>query len=235
MNWPEWTTDDGRIRLIQADCLEVLPTLSGIDAVVTDPPYGISHVSNRPKAMRDTPINGDSDTSLRDCVLEELCDVPSIVFGTWRRARPKRLRGVLIWDKGGAVGMGDLSFPWKPSFEEIYISGDGFSGTRGGAVLRHVVNAQACGGVNGDGWLHPHEKPIELLEELIEKCPGETILDTFAGSCTTAIACMRTGRRFIGIEKERKYWEIGIERVKKELGRTVLFDRPPARQAELIA
>ena len=120
--------------------------------------------------------------------------------------------------------MGDLSFPWKPSFEEIYISGDGFSGTRGGAVLRHVVNAQACGGVNGDGWLHPHEKPIELLEELIEKCPGETILDTFAGSCTTAIACMRTGRRFIGIEKDAKYAAIATERIAAEVNGLSLRD-----------
>ena len=222
------------ITLYHADCRELLATMpaGSVDAVVTDPPYGVSHVSNRAKAMRDEPIYGDSDTASRDEVLAVLHTVPQIVFGTWRRKRPESVRGVLIWDKGGAVGMGDLSFPWKPSFEEIYVIGQGFSGTRGGAVLRHVVNAQAAHGVNGDGWLHPHEKPIPLLEDLIDKCPGTSILDPFAGSCTTGVAAWNLGRKAMLCEISEEYCELGAKRLDRVISQGRLFKPEPVRETQ---
>ena len=228
----KWTSECGTVTLYLGDCLEILPTLApgSVDAVVTDPPYGISNVSNREKAMRETPIFGDSGTDARDAMLE-LCDASAVVFGTWKRRRPDRVRQVLIWDKGGAVGMGDLTLPWKPSFEEIYVIGAGFHGPRAGAVLRHVVNAQCASGVNGDGWLHPHEKPVALLVELIEKCPHGRVADPFMGSGTTGVACVRLGRRFIGIELEPKYYAIAKRRIQDELNR-VKFLEPKQRETQ---
>lgn len=232
----KWVSDCGTVTLYCGDCLEILPTLEpgSVDCVVTDPPYGIAHVSNRPKAMRDRPIENDGCTRLRDTVIA-LAKTPCVVFGTWRRMRPEKTRAVLIWDKGGAVGMGDLSLPWKPSFEEIYIIGVGFSGTRDGAVLRYVVNAQSSGGVNGDGWLHPHEKPIELLENLCQKCPGTCVCDPCMGSGTTGVACVRLGRRFIGIELEPKYFAIAKRRIIDELKRVKFLEpAPKPKQKSLL-
>ena len=119
--------------------------------------------------------------------------------------------------------MGDLSMPWKPNTEEIYIAGSGFSGHRGTSVLRH--NAPVSWNSVGFGRDHPHEKPVSLMAELIDKVPsGITILDPFMGSGTTGVACARTGRRFIGIEKEPKYFDIAVKRIEAELNRFPLFE-----------
>ena len=217
-NWPEWSTDDGRIRLINADCLEVLPTLSGIDAVVTDPPYGCD------KAEWDGEF-----------------------FGDWYC--PAKSLGCPIYIVTGSLGVKDSVRLVGDDFVDV-ISARNLNGmTRGpigfGNWLACVV---ACGkprqgpnvfdfNVLGEMPDHPSPKPIQYMVKLVKRIsePHELLCDPLAGSMTTAIACIRTGRQCVCIERERSYWLDGIERVKEELGRTVLFDRPPARQAELIA
>jgi len=110
--------------------------------------------------------------------------------------------------------MGDLSFPWKGSWEEIYIGGQGWRGHRGEGVLKgHVSVTREC-----MGRVHPNEKPVSLMAVLIEKLPQElTILDPFAGSGTTGVACVRLGRGFVGIEKDENYFNIAVARIKAEL------------------
>jgi site-specific DNA-methyltransferase (adenine-specific) len=72
--------------------------------------------------------------------------------------------------------------------------------------------------------------------DLIAKCPGQTILDPFMGSGTTGVACIRTGRRFIGIEIDPTYFSIARDRIQAELGRHPLFKEEEAaeRQMELV-
>lgn len=113
---------------------------------------------------------------------------------------------VLIWDKG-TVGMGDLSLPWFPCTEEIYIVGNGFIGTRTSAVLRYV----------NKNYYHPTEKPLELIIELASKHSAQTILDPFMGSGTTLRAAKDLGRKAIGIELEEKYCEIAVKRLQQEV------------------
>lgn len=209
----------GNATLYCADCREVLPTLPKVDAVVTDPPYGIAHSSNYGASWNGTQIAGDSDTSLRDEVLMALSGVSAVVFGSWKQAKPAGVHTVLIWDKGDAAGMGDLSIPWKPNHEEIYIIGKGFSGRRGSAVLRHSVITW-----ESQGRSHPHEKPVSLMASLVAKVCGQCILDPFMGSGTTGVACMNLGRKFIGIEREPKYFDIACRRIEDA-----------QRQARLIA
>ena len=209
----------GNATLYCADCREVLPTLPKVDAVVTDPPYGIAHSSNYGASWNGTQIAGDSDTSLRDEVLMALSGVSAVVFGSWKQAKPAGVHTVLIWDKGDAAGMGDLSIPWKPNHEEIYIIGKGFSGRRGSAVLRHSVITW-----ESQGRSHPHEKPVSLMASLVAKVCGQCILDPFMGSGTTGVACMNLGRKFIGIEREQKYFDIACRRIEDA-----------QRQARLIA
>jgi site-specific DNA-methyltransferase (adenine-specific) len=105
--------------------------------------------------------------------------------------------------------MGDLSFPWKPDFEEIYVNGNGFIGHRGSSVL--CFNSRIDSGRH-----HPTEKPLELMTELISKTIG-TILDPFMGSGTTLRATKDLNRKAIGIEIEEKYCEIAAKRMEQEV------------------
>lgn len=195
--------------LYLGDCREVLPTLGSVDAVITDPPYGIRHSSSYGASWQDTQIAGDSDTSLRDEVLA-MTDVPAAAFGTWKTQPIVNVRGCLVWDKGPAFGMGDLSFPWKPSWEMIYIRGKGWQGSRDEGVRR----GQVVVSWESKGRCHPHEKPVWLLSYLIKKLPeANCILDPFAGSGTTLIAAKLMGRKAIGIEIEERYCEIAAKRL----------------------
>jgi DNA modification methylase len=114
---------------------------------------------------------------------------------------------VLTWDKGDWPGMGDLTLPWGPSTEEIYVLGSGFTGKRGGSIVRDPSRP------TGTTALHPSEKPIGLMELLLRRCPLGTVLDPFAGSGTTLVAAKNLGRRAIGIEIEERYCEIAACRL----------------------
>jgi DNA modification methylase len=222
------------ITLYLGDCREVLPTLGKVDAVVTDPPYGIAHSSSRTFAVKgtkdvkglaswaNTTIAGDEDTSLRDEVLRPFDNVAA--FGTWKTHPIENAKGCLIWDKGPASGMGDLKFPWKGSWELIYIRGDIWCGTRDEGILRgHIQVTQ-----ESRGRAHPHQKPISLCQALLQKLPGcgapsmshserRTILDPFMGSGTTGVAAIQCECKFIGIEIEPKYFDIACRRIHREL------------------
>lgn len=204
------------VTIYHGDCREVLPSLSA-DVMVTDPPYGVSYQSGMTGHDGGTAlagIVGDEDTSLRDAVLCAWGDRPAIVFGTWKRSRPTATRAVLTWEKGLHLGMGDLSIPWKPNTEEIYVLGVGFSGHRGSSVLR--IGAAVSWNSTTRGRLHPHEKPVALLAALIAKCPPGVILDPFMGSGTTLRAAKDATRHAIGIEIEEKYCEIAARRLQQE-------------------
>lgn len=81
---------------------------------------------------------------------------------------------------------------------------------------------------------HPTQKPIDVIEWSIGFVSGETILDPFLGSGTTAVAAIRTGRKCIGIELERKYVDIAIKRCEAEFERTALIDRVPTYQQQTM-
>lgn len=198
--------DRDGITLYHGDSLTVMASLEPGQkyALVTDPPYGIEHSSNFGASWAGRQIANDGDTSHRDWVIAwaEERRIPWATFGNWKCQRPAKCRGVLIWDKGPAFGMGDLSFPWKMSWEEIYIGGPGWNGTRDEGVLRgHIVVSW-----ESKGRLHPHQKPVTLIQRLLAKLPPDaTIIDPFAGSGTTLVACMKAGRRCIGIESASLY------------------------------
>jgi len=203
------------ICLICGDCREVLPWLEAgcVDLVLTDPPYGINHSTNYGASWAGRKIDGDHDPALRDWLVAWAGSLPMAVFGTPKVSPPSGTRGTLIWDKGPAFGMGDLSFPWKASFEEIYILGKGWNGTRDEGVIRgHIVVSW-----ESKGRVHQHQKPVSLLRYLATKHPGQAILDPFVGSGTTLRAAKDLGRRAIGIEIEEKYCRIAAARLAQEV------------------
>jgi site-specific DNA-methyltransferase (adenine-specific) len=200
--------EDAQVTLYHGDCLELDAWLAA-DVLVTDPPYGINYHSGSRREKLSRSIVGDKDTAARDAALELWSPGAALVFGTWRAARPFGTRARLIWDTKGALGMGDLSIPWKPSDQEIYVLGAGFSGRRDSNVLTCApVQSMAS-----NGRQHPHEKPVSLLERLIDKCPPGRVADPFAGSGSTLVAARNVGRKSIGVEIEERYCEIIAKRL----------------------
>ena len=199
--------EDDLVTIYHGDCREFLPIVSA-DVMVTDPPFGIGYLSGH-KGSLPRSIKGDQDVSLRDEVLAAWAPRPAISFGSWKRPRPAGTRALLVWDTGGALGMGDLRIPWKPSHQEIYVIGHGFTGRRTTDVLRFPpVQSMAK-----NGRLHPHEKPVALMEELVKKCPPGVVIDPFMGVGPTLIAASNLDRRAIGIEVDESYCEKAARRL----------------------
>jgi hypothetical protein len=198
----------GRATLYLGDCREILPTLGKVDAVVTDPPYGIAHSSNHGASWQGTQIANDQDTSVRD---EALAGFPVVAsFGTWKTPPISGTKGCLVWDKGPAFGMGDLAFPWKGSWELIYVRGGLWEGRRDEGVLKGHIQVSW----ESQGRSHPHQKPVSLLAHLIDKLPPKSvILDPFMGSGSTGVAAVQLGRQFIGIELDPPYFDIACKRI----------------------
>ena len=220
----------GDATLYRGDCRDILPTVGDVGAVVSDVPYGVSFVSARNGQFKGVAIAQDDTTEARDYVLKWASGKPAIVFGSWKIARPENTRARLIWDKGDHVGMGDLSLPWKPNDEEIYVIGSGFSGHRIGGVLKH--NAVAGTVAVSQGRHHPTEKPVSLMMELVERCPPGAILDPFMGSGTTGVACVRLSRPFVGIEIDHGYFDIACRRIEEAYRQPRLFAEPVAKPVQ---
>lgn len=215
----------GAATLILGDCLQLLDTIPFVDSLCMDPPYGIAYSSGYATDELwgdDRAIANDGDVSTRDAVLEWAGDRPALCFGKWSAPRPAKTKIRLIWDKGGALGMGDLSIPWKADDEEIYVLGKGFIGRRdSGSVLRFPpVQSMAK-----NGRRHPNEKPVPLLQALIKKLPG-TIFDPFMASGSCGVAAMEMGRAFVGIELRERFFDIACQRVAHAVAQGVQAEMP---------
>ena len=205
------------ITIYHGDCRDIMLGSWMEDencVVVTDPPFGISHESGWHSSWGGSQIAGDGSTAARDCMLDLMAGRPAAVFGSWKAPRPAGTRAILIWDKGAAFGMGDLSFPWKNSFEEIYILGDGWKSDRRD---EGVIRGYFCPFSEAQGRLHPNQKPVSLLSYLILRHPAPIVIDPFMGSGTSLRAAKDCGRTAIGIEIEEKYCEIAAKRLSQEV------------------
>ena len=201
---------DGYVTLYHGDCREVTAWLDA-DVLVTDPPYGYGYASNQEGEFKGRQIANDLDLSARADVLAAWGPRPALVFGSWRMPKPVGTHTVLTWDKGLASGMGDLSIPWKPNTEEVYVIGKGFVGRRDSSVLSASVVTWASKGRE-----HPNMKPVGLMQQLIAKTVG-TIADPFAGSGSTLVAAKQLGRKAIGVELDERYAEIAARRLSQDV------------------
>jgi len=196
----------GRARLICADCRDVLPTLGKVDAVVTDPPYGINAARDRNSEQwgwRDYG-NGEWDLVRPDSETMALvlqAGKKSVVWGG--NYFPDILPPIpkakwLVWDKGQeGFSLADCEFAWC-SFE--------------GAIRRiNYARAKAM----QDGKQHPTQKALVVMKWCIGEIPhpADMILDPFMGSGTTGVAAVQMGRDFIGIEREPRYFDIACKRI----------------------
>lgn len=175
------------------------------DVLCVDPPYGIDYQSGSRREVLAASISNDRDTKVRDELLAMWGERSALCFGSPRIEKPAGWRMLLVWDKGGALGMGDLRLPWKPGHEEIYVLGsaEGWRGDRTNDVLR----CPPVQSTSANGRLHPHQKPLALMVELISKLPYGVVADPTAGVGSTLVAAASLGQRAIGVEENEAYCE----------------------------
>jgi site-specific DNA-methyltransferase (adenine-specific) len=223
----------GDCTLYLGDCLEVLPTLAAgsVDAVVTDPPYGIGYASSwktriggEPRRNGATFGKDEFDPSwipeaFRLLRIDALlyCFTRWDVIGQWREAfevEGFKAAQRLVWDKCHWK-MGDLRY-YGSQTEDVLVLRKGspviFPGGHGrrGNLFRHSSAFLPEGQVD-----HPTQKPVTLITTYVQDAtePGMTVLDPFMGSGTTGVACVQTGRKFIGIEIDPTYFDIACKRI----------------------
>jgi site-specific DNA-methyltransferase (adenine-specific) len=213
---------DPWVTLYHSRCEDVLPTLdaASIDLVLTDPPYGISYVSNYRQQKFDAiahdhavPVEWVSElrrvAKFRTAVYWFACDdsleetrnaLLSIGFG---------LNTMLVWDKQ-VFTAGNLN-DYGQQTEYIVFGTNGPTRLNGS----RDPNLLSVPRINPRVMVHPTEKPIPLLSYLIMRSTGadEVVLDPFAGSGSTLIAAKDLGRKAIGIEIEERYCEIAATRL----------------------
>lgn len=194
-------------------------------AVLSDPPFGIAYKSGYATDALwsgGRTIANDENCEARDALACCFSHLPMLMFGSRKAALPPHHRMTLTWDKGPALGMGDLRLPWKPTTEEIYVMGDAsaFVGTRDkGAVVYHPpVQSMAK-----NGRQHPNEKPVGLLRILLQSLPAGMTCDPFMGSGSTGVACALEQRPFVGVEIDPTYFEIACKRVEDAQRQGQLF------------
>lgn len=189
---------------------QVLP--NSIDLVVTDPPYGMQFQSNRRKVLHKSIQNDDNLDWIEGWVkeLKRVCkdEAHIYIFCSWHNVdifKQKvgayfNVKNILIWEKNNH-GSGDLLGDYAPKYEMIIFCSNGSKKLNGGRDS-NVLKSPKTGNDN-----HPTEKPVNLISYLIEKSSneGEIVLDTFAGSFSTAQACKQKKRNFICFEIEEDY------------------------------
>lgn len=202
---------DDLVTIYHGDCREWMPERSlEANVIVTDPPYGMAMRRHHGGTFHGVTIANDHDATTRDQVLAAWAG-PALVFGTWKVPEPDGVREVIVWDKVISTGLGDLTIPWRPSWEAIYVIGGPFVGPRSHGVLRYGIPTLAP-----ERKQHPTPKPVALMRDLIQKTTG-TVLDPFMGSGTTLVAAKSLGRHAIGIEIEERYCEIAATRCSQEV------------------
>ena len=209
-------------RVYCGDCLNLMKEIpdKSIDLVLTDPPYGVNYGGGKEKGT----IGKANACAVKEYVLFDDSAAPSqnhfdemirisknqIFFGGQHFTdKIQKSRGWIIWDKEVTGGKGD-------GFCGIELAWTSFN--QGLKKFRFKWNGMLQEDMaHKEERVHPTQKPVKLMEWCLLKYsqPGDLILDPFLGSGTTAVACVKTGRNYIGIEKEPKYVETALKRLEK--------------------
>lgn len=215
----------GNAELWLGDCRDILPALGKVDAVVTDPPYGIGETGSNSRQPVGKSRLGTS-TRIVDWQAADWDDKPiapetmslvrqsanwQIIFGGNYYDCPAS-KCWLVWDKeNGASDFADCELAWTNLPKAV-------------RRIRYMWNGmlRANGETRGD---HPTQKPIGVMKWAIGHLPepNETILDPFMGSGTTGVASVQMGRKFIGIEREERYFDIACKRIEQAQRQGDLF------------
>ena len=210
----------GDATLYLGDCVDILPTLPKVDAVITDPPYGIGQDGGAQRTRGKKYTNGEKlgwdksrpDKSIFDA-LEAAGEVRIYWGGNYFADYLPATMGWLYWEKrmGGDFADGELAW-----------------------TSQHRALRQFSYFRKNKGDEHPTQKPVDLMRWCIEICKNtpQIILDPFMGSGTTGVAAIQLGRKFIGIEREERYFQIACERISNAVAQGQLFTPEPVKPVQ---
>lgn len=229
----------GDCTLYLGDCMDILPTLPKVDAVITDPPYGdVTHKGARSSNSLDaTTIDFDSIDSKQFadlCTkLVEQAHRWVVMTCEWRHAANFESSGIPLVRLGVWI---------KPNGAPQFTGDRPGTGWEAVAILHRKGRKRWNGGGHHAVWTvpieqgkHPTQKPIRLISDWVSAFTdsGETILDPFMGSGTTGVACAQMGRNFIGIEREPKYFDIACKRIEQAYAQGQMFAPEPVKQEQV--
>ena len=221
--------DKGNYRLYNDDCLEIMNKIEDntIDLIVTDPPYLMDYQSNRRKKEdRFDKIKNDKGNYiliqeyLQEChrIMKDntaiycFCSWHNIDFFKREFEKYFKLKNILVWNKNNH-GTGDLKGSYAPRHEFILF------GHKGRTLLREkrIADVIDCPKITSKKLTHPTEKPQELLEIFIKQSSdiGDIVFDGFMGTGSCGIVANKLHRKFIGIELDENYFNIGYKRLKE--------------------
>lgn len=237
-----WRSDCGTVELWLGDCLDVLKRLpeNSVDAVVTDPPFNIGFsYEEYHDALTDEQYHA---------LLYATCRPPSVIIHypedmfVVSRAVGELPEKCVAWCYNANTPRQWRLVAWygiEPDFRQYKQPYKNINDKRikalmaagsNGCALYDWWNIEQVKNVSDEKTLHPCQMPLEVMLRIISITPAETIIDPFMGSGTTGVACVRTGRRFIGIEIDEKYFEIAKARIIAELTRHPLLDAVKTKQ-----
>jgi len=217
----------GDATLYLANCMDILPTLPKVDAVITDPPYGINENSKKaatrgklaaPKDYGD--FDWDKSPPPNDLIelIRSKGQHQAFFGGNYFTLPPTSCW--LVWDKlNGNNDFADCELAWTNWSKAV-------------RRLQWRWNGMIRQG--NEERYHPTQKPLEVMKWVIELCPkSDTILDPFMGSGTTGVAAIQLGRQFIGIEREPKYFDIACDRIDQATKQAFLFEPDKPKQTPI--
>ena len=224
--------------LIQGDCLESLPRISGVSAIVMDPPYNFSTASSGGKhALWADAVNSAFWFSAVLSACKSRLSSGGLIwqFLNWKTFIPAqkacwdaglKFESLLVWDKqwigpGGPVGL-------RPSYELVALMAVGEARLKNRGLPDIWQSQWASQRPSG----HPAEKPLDLIERIVRETDASVTLDPFMGSGTTLVACQRLGRQGIGIELDPDYFEIACKRVQEVVNNPPLFTPAPPKPTQ---
>ena len=241
---PDFYDLETGVTLFRADCYPLLLSFEGIDAVVTDPPYGQGYRSNHNdrkvraenpwtrylRSENFKPIEGD-DGPFDPAPLFQVAPKVLLWGANYYFDRLPEQGRWLIWDKREGTRsnhQADCEMAWanQPGVPRLY------SHLWIGLCRRGEENL-----AKGGRKLHPNQKPVAVMDwtlTLLEIEPGQIVLDPFMGSGSLGVACIRRGIRYIGIEKDPEYFAVARDRLSREITNRKAGIEPPKISARAI-
>jgi site-specific DNA-methyltransferase (adenine-specific) len=218
----------GDCTLYQGDCLEIMPTLGKVDAVVTDPPYGMNWLCDNkrfsggsPESKKSRPRNPKTYAAKiagddKPFDVAPWLGFPQVIL--WGSNHYNLPTGTtLVWIKRFEAGYGsflsDAEIAWQKGGHGVYCRRD--------TTMAGETNSRQ----------HPTQKPVGIMEWCVERTTGD-VLDPFMGSGTTGVACVKLGRKFIGIELDERYFQIACERIQKAYDQPDMFVAQPEKPVQ---
>ena len=222
------------IKLYCDDCLNIMKQIENesIDLIVTDPPYLIkyktNHRKNKDHDFCSEILNDDNEQLIIDYIREcyrilknntamyMFCNCDKVDFFKQELENAGfKIKNMIIWVKNNWTA-GDLKAQFGKQYEIIFLVNKGrkcFNGKR-------ITDVWMFDRISGKKQLHQNQKPVDLLKQCILKHSDENdiIFDGFMGSGSTGVACIETNRKFIGVELDKKYFEIAKERIENLKG-----------------